>query len=85
MRTIEEINELREGELVQVSGGISQEEFDNLPAGTRICVICGIYCDLHGIITGFVDDLASRHRLAANVIFDDGQTDLITPCEFVLE
>ena len=75
-------NELRKNEIETVTGGITQEQFNQLPAGTRIRIIAGWHAGKEAVIVSFVNEWMRNVRSSAWIRFEDGSEESINPDEF---
>lgn len=75
-------DEIKNNEIESVTGGISKEQLNQLPVGTRIKIISGRHAGKEAVIRSFVNDLMSNVRIVAWIKLDDGTEESITPGEF---
>lgn len=74
--------ELRENELKATAGGISKEQFNQLPIGARIKIVTGRHAGKEAVILSYKNDWMSNVRIAAWIRTEDGSEESITSSEF---
>ncbi len=86
MKSEDELIALQDEVLEQVTGGMSEDEFQHLEVGARVRVIAGIWENHTGTVTGFVDDsMKPGVRLVALTQLDSGEKDAFGSDEIVRE